>query len=130
MQHGLVFRLDGSGVRQNEHFEGSVIYIYYNLTRRGDTFRDELAIDLGCTMLCLWQNDHAFSHVPPPYPLQSKGGRLARRSSRYGNPFSLNGSYICCCELTKGVWADEYSVTGVNDAALYHARHDRADKRY
>lgn len=99
MQHGLVFRLDGRGVAEDEHLG------------------DELAVDFGRGRgVEFGEHDHAFADFLPADAFQREGRGLAGGAEGDGDAFAFDGADVGGEKLAEGVGADEDGVAGVDDA--------------
>ena len=76
MQHGLVFRLDGGRVREDQYFG------------------DEVAVDFGRGGVDFGKNDHAFADFFPSHPFQCEGCGLAGAANGDGDAFSFDGADV------------------------------------
>ena len=111
MQHGLIFDFDGRRVREDQDFG------------------DELPMDFGAGGIVEFgENDHSLSDFFSSNAFERKRGGLACRADRHGDPFAFDATDGGCGELPKGVWTDEDSVSGMDDAGLYDAGDDGADE--
>ena len=113
VQHGLIFRLDGRRVREDQDL-GDEFPVHF--WRRG----------IGVAQF--GEDDHALADFLPADPFEGEGGGLAGAADGDGDAFALDGADVRCGELAEGVGTDEDGVAGVDDAAFHDARDDGPDE--
>lgn len=111
VEHGLVARLDGGGVGEDEDLG------------------DELAVDAGRGNRGVGgagEDDHALADLLALDALEGERGRLAGAGGGDADALALDAADGRGVELAEGVGADEDLVAGVGDAGADDARDDGA----